>query len=155
MASSSYCDFVITLKNGEEICWIGEDGFSPFFQVPKNAKKKLLSIASIEELKDFILECASVYEDPEIAKDLYNDYCKDFDDSINKIKNFEDIKSLSLAWGEFDPDEGFPPEEFSEGESIDYDFETQNCKKKTTPRKDFIKEMYEIYGDMFEEDDMF
>ena len=53
MASSSYCDLIITLKNGEEISWIGEDGFSPFFQVPDDAKKCLVSIKSMEDLFDF------------------------------------------------------------------------------------------------------
>ena len=151
MASSSYCDLIITLKNGSEISWIGEDGSSPFFQVPRNAKKTLILMSSLEDLKSFILDCASVYEDPEAAKELYKDWCKDFDKELNTIKSFEDIKSFYLGWGEFDPEEGFPVKEFSTGESIEFDFETKKCKKKTTPNKDFIKEMTEIYGDLFDE----
>lgn len=151
MASSSYCDLIITLKNKKEISWIGEDGFSPFFQVPRNAKKTLTEMSSLEDLKSFILDCASVYEDPESAKELYKDWCKDFDKELNTIKSFEDIKYFYLGWGEYDPEDGFPVKEVATGESIEIDFETKKCKKKTTPTKDFIKEMNEIYGDMFDE----
>lgn len=151
MASSSYCDLVVTLKNGSEIGWFGEDGFSPIFQVPKNAKKDLTKMTTMEQLHDFILSCASVYEDLETAKATYYNNCPNFDKALKNIRNLKEIKSLYLGWGEFDPEDGLPPEEACEGESIEFDFETKKCKKKTTPNKDFIKEMTEIYGDLFDE----
>ena len=55
MASNSFCILTISLKNRREITWAGEDGYSPFFQVPENAEKLLADVHSIDSLVDFIL----------------------------------------------------------------------------------------------------
>lgn len=150
MASSSFCEISISLKSGQSITWAGEDGDTPFFQIPSSAKKLLVAISSVDDLITFIIKCASVYEDPAEAQIMYNDYCKEFDTLLRKVEHIEDLCSLTLAWGEFDPENGLPPKEGCEGESLEYVFDTKVCKIKRTPDKQFVREMNDIYGDMFD-----
>lgn len=155
MASSSYCEMSVALRNGTTIVWTGEDGESPFFQIPSNAKKIVSSIDSIDDLKAFILKCASVYEDYEFACGIYQQRCAEFDAALCKIDNLSEISSIKVSWGEFDPSDCLPPQVGCEGESLEFDFATQKCKTKRTAEKWFISEMVEIYGDMFDEEDFY
>ena len=145
MASSSFCNLTILLKNGREITWAGENGDRPFFQVPKNADTLLPEVHSIDALVEFILKCASAYEDFNWAKEHYSVACKKFDASLRGVSDFENISTLSLSWAEFDPSEGYV-----ESELLEYDFGTRECTIKDDSDEDYIQEVCENHSYLFE-----
>lgn len=154
-SSSSFCTLTVALKNGKTIDWYGEDGETPIFLIPSKAKKMLSEIKNIEELILFIKKCALEYMDEEEVADIFNGRCKEFEASIKGISGLEEVSKFSLSWGEYMSDQGMHPAEGCEGESLVYDFKTKICKTKRTPDKEFVKDMIDIYGDMFDEEDFF
>lgn len=145
MASSSFCILTISLKNGKEITWAGEDGDSPFFQVPNNAEELLTNVHSIDALIEFILKCASAYEDFNWAKEQYLEVCKEFNASLRKVSEFESIRTLSLSWAEFDPSD-----EYLTCEMLEYNFITQECRIRDDSDESYIQELYDNHSYLFE-----
>ena len=145
MADSTFCILTISLKNGKEITWAGEDGDRPFFQVPTDAEKLLSDVHSIDALVDFILKCASVYEDFNWAKERYLGVCKKFDASLRSVSGFENISALSLSWADFDPSE-----DYLEGQMLEYNFITQECRIRDDSDESYIQELYENHSYLFE-----
>ena len=150
MAGSSFCCVIISLNNGKSIKWIGEDGDTPLFRVPSNARKLLMKVASVEDLVSFLITCAAVDQGPEYASEVYRDCCKNFDAELRQVKNFSDIVSLEVSWGEYDPHDGEPPEFGCDGASVTFDFGTKKSKTSRKPDEEFVSFMIDIYSDMFD-----
>lgn len=53
-SSSSFCTLTVALTNGKTIDWSGEDGWHPFFNIPRGAEELLAQVKSIEDLVAFI-----------------------------------------------------------------------------------------------------
>jgi hypothetical protein len=98
-----------------------------------------------DSLVDFILKCASAYEEFNWAKKQYLGICKEFDDSLRSVSNFEDVSALCLSWAEFDPSEGYV-----EGEILEYDFTTRECKIRDDSDESYVQELYENHSYLFE-----
>lgn len=153
MGCSSYCEFVVKLKNKKKILWTGEDGFSPIFFIPDRAKERLETVHSIEDLIKFVQVCiAADGMDEARAAEVYTRKCAQFDKQLRSIERFEDLEGLSFAWGQYFPEDG-APDEACTGQSLDYSFKTGLLKIKREATQDFIDEMFDVYGDMLDFDD--
>ena len=151
MGCSSFCEFTVKLKNKKKIQWKGQDGASPLFYVPKQAEEHLKAIHSVDDLINFVQLCIAADGISEAkAKEIYSRKCGQFDKQLKTIGQVEDLSEISMAWGQFDPSDGYP-EEACSGQSLAYAFQTGKCKVSYQADQDFIDEMYDVYGDMFEE----
>ena len=153
-SSSSFCVMTVSLKNGREITWIGEDGETPVFMIPDDAEKQLKEIRAIDDLIRFMLSCVAadgLSEDE--AQESYNDRCEDFNKELLAISSVEDLKGLELRWSEYQSDSGEDPFSGTVGERLNFSFILNKCWIDYRADPEFITEMMEIYGDGFDSDE--
>lgn len=135
-SSSSYCIMQVNLKSGKEITFVGEDGETPVFtEVPKDAKKRLTTMCSVEELVAFLEACKN---------DATDNRSELFFDAVKNIEDIQNVASLFLDFGEFYTDDGD-----YYGGGFDFEFETKKYKKRNKPDKEWLEDIMEMYEDMF------
>ena len=129
-SSSSYCFMTISLKDKTSIDFVGEDGATPTFQTAANAKKRLEAITSIAQLVEFLDDCC---DDSEAAADFFS--------QVNAIDGLENVTDVFLEFGEF-----FSEDADYYGGSFQFNFKTKTFKKTNKPDKDWLEDMFDIYG---------
>ena len=151
-SSSSFCVVTVSLNDGTTIDWMGEDGDSPVFMVPSKAKQMVQEIQSVEDLAAFLVACGTKYNNTPEDLAFHQDFCSTFYQRIQAVPDLQAVKTLHISWGEYQTDCGEAPWEGCDGEQLDFNFETKKCTVKRTPDKDFVQEMIDIYGDLFDQD---
>jgi len=134
-SSSSFCVINVKLKDGTELCWEDECcREQPFFEFTSDPESDLRAIRSGDDLLDFIRKCTqqSVYED-EFEKD-----CAELIEAVRKVESIDEIDALEMTWGFFMSDQGFAPDEGSEGGQLRYRFGSGECEIIHEPDEDFI-----------------
>ena len=152
MACSSLNEFVVTLKSNQKIQWIGEDYRDPIFYVPDGAENALKNIRTGEDLAQFAFLCINDdIGDEETSKMIYEERCSQLDKQLHSIGSIEEVSTLNISWGVYYPDNGAPEDE-CHGGSLAYDFTTGSIKVSREPDPEFVDEMVDIYGDLFQEE---
>ena len=147
----SFCYLIISLENGKKIQWESDEGECAIFSVPIDARKILKKMHSVNDLLDFILDCYSA--DKKEARKFIDTYFTDLRDEILAIPDFEDVATISLAWGSYYVDDGVSPKKGCNGESLVYQPKDGKCSISHKPEEWFVEEMETLYGDLFDDED--